>query len=44
MHSRFVEQLTAANVPVVCLRGTQPQRVAEATAAIEALLRRPFNL
>ena len=44
MHQRFVDQLAAARVPVLRLRGPHAQRLAEATRAIEALLRKPFDL
>lgn len=44
MHARFVEQLAGLNVPVLRLRGPHERRLADATAAVEALLRQPFDL
>lgn len=44
MHARFEEQLAALPVPVVRLRGPLESRLADATAAIDALLARPFDL
>ncbi|HEX2205706.1 MAG TPA: AAA family ATPase [Longimicrobium sp.] len=44
MHAAFVEQLAAQPAPVVRLRGPLERRVAEAAAAIDALLAKPFDL
>jgi NadR type nicotinamide-nucleotide adenylyltransferase len=44
MHARFVEQLAALPVPAVRLRGPLEARLAAATAAIDDLLARPFDL
>ncbi len=44
MHARFEEQLAALPVPVVRLRGPLESRLADATAAIDALLAQPFDL
>jgi HTH-type transcriptional repressor of NAD biosynthesis genes len=44
MHARFVEQLAALPTPVVRLRGPLESRLADATAAIDALLAEPFDL
>ncbi|HEX8671194.1 MAG TPA: AAA family ATPase [Longimicrobium sp.] len=44
MHMRFVEQLAALPTPVVQLRGPLESRLAAASAAIDALLARPFDL
>ena len=44
MHTRFVEQLDASPTPVVRLRGPLEDRIAQASAAIDALLAKPFDL
>ena len=44
MHARFVEQLTTLSTPVVRLRGPLDQRIADASAAIDALLAQPLDL
>ncbi|HEX2080071.1 MAG TPA: AAA family ATPase [Longimicrobium sp.] len=44
MHARLVEQLAALSTPVVRLRGPLDRRLADATAAIDALLAEPFDL
>jgi HTH-type transcriptional regulator, transcriptional repressor of NAD biosynthesis genes len=44
MHARFVEQLAAGPTPVVRLRGPFDRRIADASAAIDALLAKPFDL
>ncbi len=44
MHARFVQQLQAGPVPVARLRGSMDERMATATAAINALLAQPFDL
>jgi HTH-type transcriptional regulator, transcriptional repressor of NAD biosynthesis genes len=44
MHARFAEQLAALPTPVVRLRGSLEARMADATAAIDALLAKPFDL
>jgi NadR type nicotinamide-nucleotide adenylyltransferase len=44
MHARFEEQLAALPTPVVRLRGPLDQRLADASAAIDALLAKPFDL
>jgi HTH-type transcriptional regulator, transcriptional repressor of NAD biosynthesis genes len=44
MHARFAEQLAALPTPVVRLRGPIEDRLAAATAAIDALLAQPFDL
>ena len=44
MHARFVAQLSALPTPVVRLRGPLEDRMRDATAAIDALLARPFDL
>lgn len=43
MHARFVEQLAALPTPVVHLRGSLEARMADAGAAIDALLAQPFE-
>ena len=44
MHARFAEQLAALPTPVVHLRGLLDERLAQASAAIDALLAEPFDL
>lgn len=44
MHARFVDQLAALATPVVRLRGPHAARLADASAAVDALLARPFDL
>ena len=44
MHARFAEQLDASATPVVRLRGPLEDRIAQASAAIDALLAKPFDL
>lgn len=44
MHARFLEQLSALPTPFVRLRGSLDARMADATAAIDALLAQPFDL
>lgn len=44
MHARFEEQLAALPTPVVRLRGPLASRLADATAAIDALLAQPYDL
>jgi len=44
MHARFVEQLAAQPAPVLHLRGSVDQRIADAASAIDALLAKPFDL
>ncbi|HEY0037043.1 MAG TPA: AAA family ATPase [Longimicrobium sp.] len=43
MHARFLGQLDALAVPVVHLRGPLDARLADASAAIDALLATPFD-
>jgi nicotinamide riboside kinase len=43
MHARFLHQLDALAVPIVHLRGPLDARLAEACAAIDALLARPLD-
>ena len=44
MHGRFVEQLKYAAVPVVHLKGSVEERLERAAAAVDAVLRKPFDL
>lgn len=44
MHARFLEPLAALPTPVVRLHGPWDARMANATAAIDALLAEPFDL
>ena len=44
MHGRFVEQLDRSPVPVVRLKGSPADRLGRASAAVEALVREPFDL
>lgn len=44
MHARFADQLAAGRTPVVRLRGPLEERIAAATAAIDELLAKPFDL
>jgi HTH-type transcriptional repressor of NAD biosynthesis genes len=44
MHGRFAELLAALPTPTVPLRGPLEQRVVDASAAIEVLVRKPFDL
>ncbi len=44
MHGRFAEQLAALPVPTVPLTGPPDDRLAHAIAAVDGLLRRPFDL
>jgi HTH-type transcriptional repressor of NAD biosynthesis genes len=44
MHARFAEQLDASSTPVVRPRGPFDDRIAQASAAIDALLAKPFDL
>lgn len=44
MHARFAEQLDASPTPVVRLRGPFDDRIAQASAAIDALLAQPYDL
>ena len=44
MHGRFAEQLATLDVPVVQLTGPPERRMTDATAAVDALLARPFDL
>ncbi|WP_224245519.1 AAA family ATPase [Hyalangium gracile] len=44
MHGRFVEELAKTGVETVRLRGPLEARVREAKRAIEAVLRKPFDL
>jgi HTH-type transcriptional regulator, transcriptional repressor of NAD biosynthesis genes len=44
MHGRFVEQLERSPTPLVRLRGTPQERLDTAAAAVDAVLRQPFDL
>lgn len=44
MHARFVERLAALPTPMVRLHGPLDDRIAQASAAIDALLAKPFDL
>jgi nicotinamide riboside kinase len=44
MHARFQEQIGAGPAPLVRLRGPPDERMAQARAAIDALLAEPFDL
>lgn len=44
MHASFARQLATLPIPVVRLRGPMQERMAAATAAIDALLAKPYEL